>query len=419
MRLVQLGSDPEVAHNFTERIIIGTAEIADLQVRDPAVSRLHCEVTRDRGRARIRDLASRNGTSIDDVPILDAFLRAGAVVTIGSTRFRFEVGDQRIRIPLSGDEHFGAAVGRSAAMRRIFAQLAQVAATETTVLLIGETGTGKEVIAEAVRDASPRRDGPFIVVDCGATPPHLLESELFGHERGAFTSAAHARIGAFEAASGGTIFLDEIGELPLDLQPKLLRALAKREVKRIGSNDYRSVDVRVIAATNRDLRAEVDRRTFRSDLFYRLAVVEVLLPPLRERTDDLPILVDAILGDLRGDAAVKANLTSRESLGRLARHPWPGNVRELRNYLERSLVTGEPADLAPAIATAAVKATTAADIDPTVPIKLAREVWNNAFEREYLTRLLVHHNNNVRVAAASTGIDRAHLYRLLWKHGLR
>jgi DNA-binding NtrC family response regulator len=319
-------------------------------------------------------------------------------------------------------DRFGQLTGQSAAMRRVITQLERVAASDATVLLLGETGTGKEVAAESLHQESPRARGPFVVVDCGAIPAHLLESELFGHERGAFTGAVRARDGAFQAASGGTIFLDEIGELPRDLQPKLLRALSRRAVKPVGTEAYVEVDVRVIAATHRDLRREVDADRFRGDLYYRLAVVEVRLPPLRDRLGDLPLLVEAMLRESRASPAETSRLLSPAVLDRLAHQSWPGNIRELRNVIDRALAMGpwEPdAELAPDIAPE-LGATPAVGpaVDLSRPFKQARDEWTARFERAYLAALLEHHAGSIRPAARAAGIDRGHLYRLLARHGL-
>jgi DNA-binding NtrC family response regulator len=259
-------------------------------------------------------------------------------------------------------------------------------------------------------------------------PAHLLESELFGHERGAFTGAVRAREGAFQAASGGTIFLDEIGELPRDLQPKLLRALSRRAVKPVGTEAYVEVDVRVIAATNRDLRREVDADRFRGDLYYRLAVVEVRLPPLRERLGDLPLLVEAMLRESRASPAETSRLRSAAVLDRLARQSWPGNLRELRNALDRALAMGpwEPdAETAPELIPELIpelgpdaEPDAAPAVDLSRPFKQARDEWTARFERAYLAALLEHHAGSIRPAARAAGIDRVHLYRLLARHGL-
>jgi two-component system, NtrC family, response regulator GlrR len=438
MRLVPVDGGAAIA--LGDRAVIGTSELATVRIDDRTVSRLHCEIAVVGGRPRIRDLSSSNGTLVGDVEVIEAMLADGAVIRIGSRSFRFEVGTESHRRPLTRAQSFGKLCGRSLAMRRVFTQLEQAAATDSTVLLIAETGTGKEVAADAIQQASLRRDRPFIVVDCGAAPSELLESELFGHEKGAFTSAHTTRVGAFEAADGGTIFLDEIGELPIDLQPKLLRVLSKREIKRIGRNDYRPVDVRVIAATNRNLLDEVDRKNFRADLYYRLAVVEAHLPPLRERLEDLDLLVGAFCDELGVSGELRGRLTSRAVIRQLARHGWPGNVRELRNFVERSVVTGTMADLHPGLGNApapppppaespappaespaapAELADALAALDPAVRLKDARDRWNAAFEKRYLVNLLDAHQGNVRAAAAAAGIDRVYLYRLLWKHGVR
>ncbi|MET0388124.1 MAG: sigma-54 dependent transcriptional regulator [Polyangiales bacterium] len=321
--------------------------------------------------------------------------------------------------------HFGRLVGSAPVMRQLFEMLARAAASDATVLIEGETGTGKEVSAIAVHENSARRNGPFVVVDCGAIPAQLLESELFGFERGAFTGAIAARTGAFEAADGGTIFLDEIGELSLDLQPKILRALEGRKVKRVGSNTYAPIDVRVVAATNRNLREEVSAKRFRSDLYYRLAVLHIKLPSLRERKADLPALVDDVLIQLgAGTSAQAAAIRSREFIEMLGRYRWPGNVRQLRNYLERRVALGElvpppgsDTSIPPRPDPSALSQSPAIAVD--LPLRIAREEWTNQFEVRYLRALLERYDDNVTAAARAAGVNRVHFYRLLWKHGLR
>ena len=317
------------------------------------------------------------------------------------------------------DERFGRMVGRSPAMQTVFDMLGKAAPSDATILLEGETGTGKEVSAEAIHKGSPRRDKPFLVVDCGAMPPNLLESELFGHERGAFTGAISSRQGVFEAANGGTVFLDEIGELSIDLQPKLLRVLERREVRRVGTNNHVPVNVRLIAATNKSLREHVAAHKFRSDLYYRLAVVEVKLPPLRERAGDLPLLVDHIVRNLSAvDETTLSVVRSTQFLGALAQHNWPGNIRELRNYLERSVALH---DFAPPRSASGVVSAPGPEgaVNIGQPLREAREAWVSAFERRYLEELLRQHENRVSAAARAAGVDRIYFYRLLWKHGLR
>jgi two-component system, NtrC family, response regulator GlrR len=394
-----------------ERMVIGADARADLVIADAAMSKFHCEIRITDGAAVVRDLGSRNGTMIDRVPVIEAPLRDGAMLAVGRTQLRFNVGTREVEVPLSPRERFGRVIGRSAAMRATFAVLEAAAASDSTVLLQGESGTGKDLVAESMHAESARREGPFVVVDCGAIPANLLEAELFGFEAGAFTGATAQRIGAFENASGGTILLDEIGELALDLQPKLLRAIERREIQRIGAAQRVATDVRIIAATNRDLKTEVNARRFRSDLYFRLAVLVVTLPPLRDRAADIPLLVDALLDDLHaGESAMASALRCGELLPELLRHGWPGNVRELRNYIEACVVrqeratpatTGEPA------------------IDVALPLRVVRERWIRHIERRYLEQLLMIHGNNVSAAARAAGIDRVHLHRLLARVGLR
>src|SRR4051812_9296273 len=295
-----------------ERCAIGSHPSNDLVLDDSTVSRFHCELAISGASVRVRDLGSRNGTYLGDVQLTDALVPGGTVLRLGNSEIRIDVEDGQTELATSDRATFGALIGDSAVMREVFSQLEKIAASEATVLVEGETGTGKEGVAEAIHDASPRKDGPFIVLDCSAIPANLLESELFGHEPGAFTGATDRRIGAFEQASGGTLFLDEIGELPMELQPKLLRALESRDVRRVGGTKTIHCDLRIVAATNRDLRAEVNKGTFRADLYFRLAVVKVDLPPLRERAGDIPLLVTHLLQRLRATPAAIAELTSSE-----------------------------------------------------------------------------------------------------------
>jgi two-component system, NtrC family, response regulator GlrR len=400
-------------HEFAaERFVIGADPRADFVIDDASVSKFHCELRIEGGVTFVRDLGSRNGTRIDHVPVIEAPLRDGALLALGRTQLRFEVGSREVELALSPRERFGKLRGSSIAMRSVYPLLEAAASSTSTVLLQGESGTGKDLAAESIHLESSRRDAPFIVVDCGAIPGPLLEAELFGHEAGAFTGANAARIGAFEAAAGGTLLLDEIGELALELQPKLLRAIDRREVQRIGSTQRIPVDVRVIAATNRELKAEVNARRFRSDLYFRLAVLVVTMPPLRTRTTDIPMLVAAIL-DTLGDreSAMARSLAGGELLPELMRHGWPGNVRELRNYVESCLARQE------------FSLTTVPSVEPTidtsVTLRVLRERWLRHVERRYLEELLAVHGGNVSAAARAAGVDRVHMHRLLAKVGLR
>ncbi len=399
--------------------VIGTHPSADLVLRDSTVSRFHCQLTLAGDHVRLRDLDSRNGTLVNGVAIVEAKLLGDTTFALGHTQLRFEVAGDRVEVPLSKRDQFGALVGASLPMRAAFALLERAAECDSVVLLLGETGTGKEAAAESIHQASARKSGPFVVVDCGAIPPQLLESELFGHEKGAFTGATAARRGALEAAAGGTIFFDEIGELGAEMQTRLLRVLERREVKRVGADRYQPVDVRVIAATNRDLKLEVNARRFRADLYHRLAVLEVRMPPLRERRDDLPTLVEHLLKLLQASARPEAELLrSTEFQADLRRHDWPGNVRELRNHLERCLALHQRMPL-----TSELDAQPLGDEAPPVgadrPLKAAREEWLRSFERRYLEELVQNQGGNVAAAARAAGVARGYFYRLLWRHGLR
>ena len=402
-----------------DRCSIGSHERNHLVINDPTVSRFHCEIVIDGAGARVRDLGSRNGTVVDGVVVLEAFLRAGSLVRLGKTVVQFDLGMERNRLPLSEHTRFGSLSGMSAAMRATFALLERAAESDATVLLEGETGTGKSQAALSIHQSSARREGPFVVVDCGAVLGNLLESELFGHEKGSFTGATDRRLGAFEDASGGTLFLDEIGELPLDLQPKLLRALEAREIRRVGANAYRPIDVRVIAATNRDLRADVNTGRFRADLYFRVAVVTITMPPLRQRPEDIPALVEEILGSLRAPEEAVEPLRSPEVVAQLRRAAWPGNVRELRNYVERCLILRTIID--PGIDPGVEVGKPAGEghvVDPTAPYASERERAIAEFERRYFEGLLRLHGGKVAAAAEAAGMDRRYLYRLLRRHGI-
>jgi len=419
---LQVTAGPDAGKTYVpdgERTVVGTAEGAQLRLDDPTVSRFHAELASRDGAVVLKDLGSRNGVYIDGVRVTEAFLHSGAVIAVGQTRISFSLDERPVQVPMSTKDRFGIMVGRSLAMRRSFSLLERAAASDATVLLGGETGTGKEAAAESIHRESKRSGGPFIVVDCGAIPANLLESELFGHEKGAFTGADRARAGAFEEANGGTLFLDEIGELEPDLQPKLLRVLEKREIKRVGSAKHFPVDVRIVAATNRNLRAEVNAKGFRSDLYYRLAVVEVPLPALRERTEDLPMLVENLLSRLGiGQGPEGALVRTPEFHAALARHSRPGNVRELRNYVERCLALGEETPLGGGD-DGADPTGSPITIDTKVPLKQARDTWIAAFERAYLEKILAEQGGNVTAAARAAGVDRIHFYRLLWRSGLK
>jgi DNA-binding NtrC family response regulator len=406
------GPDRELSIDGGEaELAIGTAPANAMILSDTAVSRHHIAITPTPRGHLVRDLGSTNGTAINGVAIERAFLAPGATIAIGQSKLRFDPLGGEERAALSTDVRWGRALGASEAMRRIFAVLPKLADSDATILLEGETGTGKGLLAEAIHEASPRAAGPLIVLDCGAIPPTLIESELFGHERGAFTGASAARIGGFEAARGGTVFLDEIGELPLDMQPKLLRAIEDRVVKRVGGNEPVRLDIRIIAATNRDLRSEINQGRFRSDLYYRLNTFRLRIPPLRERREDIALLVAHFYRQLSpGGEPPPAEL-----LAELARHDWPGNVRELRAAVERAVLLGDPAVWRALSGDAPTTAEDGRFIDGT-SFRAAKERAIAAWEREYVRSLIALHDGNLSRAARAVRMDRNHLRELLRRH---
>jgi DNA-binding NtrC family response regulator len=401
------------------RVLEGVASIGShagntLVLNEPTVSRCHAEIRLEDERIVVRDLGSTNGTFVDGVRVREAFLRSGNVVRLGAAEVRFELDGRRHFLPVSDATRFGELVGGSAAMRRVFGVLEKAARTDSTLILEGETGTGKTRAAAALHELSSRASKPFLVVDCGALPPSLLEAELFGHEKGAFTGAAARRMGVFEEADGGTVLLDEIGELPLELQPRLLRVLEEKQVKRLGQNRWTPVDVRILAATHKDLRAEVNAGRFRADLYFRLAVLKVSMPALRERPEDIPEVAKALLEQLGARPQRHPALFAPDFLGSLARPSWKGNVRELRNYLERCLTFEEPMPLTESEHGSAAPASWAG-----TPIALARQRVVESFERVYLAQLLARHDGKVAQASKEAGVDRVYLYRLMRKYGLK
>jgi transcriptional regulator with GAF, ATPase, and Fis domain len=410
-------TDARGAHAVTlqQRAVIGSAPNANVVVADPAVSKLHVDIEpRDDG-IWLRDLGSRNGTFIEGILVREGCVPPGATIRVGSTEIRATRGAIATDVELWPDERFGDMLGRSTVMRELFAALARVAPTDSSVLVQGETGTGKELVARAIHGRSSRGGGPFVVVDCSALPESLLESELFGHARGAFTGAVAPREGAFEAAEGGTVFLDEIGEVPIAVQPKLLRVLEARTVRRLGEIEHRPVDVRFIAATHRNLRAMVNAGAFRDDLYFRLSVLPIVVPPLRERVEDIPLLAQAFLA--RTGAAWPADTP----VGDLMQRPWLGNVRELRSFVERALVFGGKRAMTMAASDEAARpagAPSGLGVSIEQPLKEAREAWMDRFERQYVELLLERHGRNVAAAAQAAEVHRTYLYRLIVKHGL-
>ena len=416
------GSRKGYARPLGDRCTIGKAPDNDLVLPDDTVSRRHCELVREGSSVRVRDLESTNGVRVDGTRVKDAVLSPGAVLKVGEVEVAVRPATMRQDILPSEKSSFGPALGQSLAMRTIFGVLERIAPTEATVLLMGETGTGKDVLARAIVEHSSRKNGPFVVVDCGAVSYSLIESELFGHERGAFTGAVASRQGAFELADGGTLFLDEIGELPLDVQPKLLRVLEMREFRRVGGNKPLKTDVRVIAATKRDLEREVRAGKFREDLYFRLAVVPITVPPLRTRREDIPVLARSVL--IAASQGAEPLPITDDALSALSAHDWPGNVRELRNVLERAIYmaratgTGELGSIALGSG-GAVATESAFHFDAGQSYRDTRARYENEFERRYVKWLLSRHGGNVSAAARDARMDRKHLSDLAKKHGIR
>jgi len=409
----------------TEPVIVGRNAACQIVVDDGKVSAVHAEFVATPFGVRLRDLGSRNGTWVGGVRVGDVFLSANTKVRLGETEVLFEaMRPEKVAIPAI--PQFGPLVGQSPPMRAIFDRLSKVSPTDLTVLIQGETGTGKELVAQAIHLASNRAKKPFVVVDCGSIPPTLAEATLFGHERGAFTGAVGKRLSPFEEAAGGTIFLDELGELPLEVQPKLLRALAERRVKSVGGSNYREVDVRVLAATRRDLVRAVNAGTFRSDLYFRVAQVKIEMMALRQRLEDIPVLVRRMLKDLGDESAYER--VSTTTLERLMRHDWPGNVRELRNAVAVAFALNtddEEIDVAAHLgALSEGPAATSAGAGNIAmsfrgrPFQEAKRDVLARFERDYFAALADDSKGNVSEMARRAGMERAHVRAYLRRHGI-
>ncbi len=389
---------------------VGKAPDCDLVLTDRAVSSTHLLVEPTPHGVRVTDTGSTNGTFYRGARVTAVVLQVQAVLRVGRTELRLQLADAPTeKLPPSEAESFGGLRGTSLPMRELFARLERIARTNADVLIQGETGTGKELCARALHQQGERRAGPFEVCDLAAMSASLCESELFGHVKGAFTGAVGDRAGVFERAAGGTVFLDEVAEMPLELQPRLLRVLEAREVKRLGADELIPVDVRVVTATHRRLTEEVDAGRFRKDLHFRLAAMTVELPPLRDRPEDVPMLVDEFVKEL----GKPPSHISTHTRGLLCDYAWPGNVRELRNVVARVVSLGG-GELLPRSQTAVPR-----EAEQELRFKEAKEELIDAFEREYLERLLKRFDNNVTHAASAAGITRVYLQKLMKKHGLR
>lgn len=421
------GSDTGVTFTIDasrpQRVLVGTSAACDVKLADRRASRRHLSLEIAGRRLRVTDLDSTNGTFVDGVAITGAFLSGGEIVRLGATALRVDPEASEPAPAPPAASRFGRTVGQSDAMRRLYPLCERLAASNVTVIIEGETGTGKEVLAESIHEEGPRRDGPFVVFDCTAVAASLLESALFGHEKGSFTGAVATRRGVFEEANGGTLLIDEIGDLELSLQAKLLRVLQRAEVRRVGGDRAIPVDVRVLAATRRDLDREVQAGRFRDDLFFRLAVARIELPPLRERRGDIALLAEHFWKSLGGDAAG----IPYEVLRRWEDSTWPGNVRELHNAVARQIALGAlaavdmsrsgPETMRPPPSTSAPAPAPAKDfMDQVValdlPLAPARQRVLDEFERRYLERMLDNHGGSVTKAAQASGIASRY-FRLL------
>jgi transcriptional regulator with GAF, ATPase, and Fis domain len=413
---VRIGSDPEL----------------DITLDDRAVSREHLAIrSGEHGRTLI-DLGSTNGTFIGELRIDRVTMSDPVTVRVGKTTLSLRPLGEHVEQELSTQDRFGRMLGNSAGMREMFAVLEKVAASDLTVLIEGETGTGKELAADGLHTQSGR-PGAFVTLNCGAIPRELIESELMGHVKGAFTGAVTDRPGAFISADNGTLFLDEVGELPLDMQAKLLRVLERREIKPVGSDSVVQVNVRVVAATNRSLANEAERGAFRSDLYFRLAVVVVRIPPLRTRLDDLTLLVSHIHRELNRRRMAVGQLPLEPlddtALSILKKYEFPGNVRELRNIVERWSVLGPSAAPGnPAVRSGVTESGAEsmsgglAPVEDTLlelPYHEAKEAWVERFERAYVSAALDRAGGNVSQAARETDVDRRHLQRLMARYDIK
>ena len=405
-----------------ERLRVGAHSSNDLVLaEDRTASRHHFEIQYTERGYLVIDLNSTNGTWLDGRRIERAYLSQGSQIRAGQTTLSFAPIDEEVTVEPDRDGELCGMVGQSVKMRQIFGLIKKIAPMDVSVVIQGETGTGKELVARAIHELSGRKRGPMVVLDCGAIPPNLIESELFGHEKGAFTGAVASRPGAFERANDGTIFLDEFGELRTDLQPKLLRVLENREVRRVGGNEVQEVNVRVIAATNRDLVKEIQTGNFREDLYFRLSVINIQLPPLRQRREDIPHIIRKELGDPEIVARHGKKHVSAQAMNVLMQYTWPGNIRELMNVISHVLTfsDGEIIDLQHLPARVQGQhQEQPLPFNEHLSFKDAKEQLLENFEREYIGQVLKRCDGNISRAARESGLHRKSIERLVKKYAL-
>lgn len=428
------------------RMSIGSLDTADIKLIHPTISRQHAYIEMEERGYRLIDRDSKNGVFINQVRVLDALLSDGDLIRVGEIHLVFRVQKEQAKaLQLWSSPTFGELYGQSTLMRELFALLYRVSQSDINVLIEGESGTGKELAARAIHQYSQRSSQALVVFDCSSVPTQLIESELFGHVKGSFTGATEHRQGAFLKANGGTLFLDEIGELPLELQPKLLRALERNEIKAVGADSYTSVNVRIISATHRKLDQEVEQKSFRLDLFYRLTVVKVLMPALRKHREDIPGLVDRMIQTM----ASSPREVSYKTMNLLMQHEWLGNVRELKNYVQKAIALSSPEQktletqfILPHELEYINQAQSQTDSNQdshfpnkseiieseqslTWPLDLSREFKDvksdliDQFERVYWGSLMQKYENNISAAARAAGIHRKSAEYIVKKLGLR
>jgi DNA-binding NtrC family response regulator len=409
-----LGSSVVIEPGQPSPLLVGSGPACHLRLADPLVSRRHLSIDVQGRAIHALDLRSTNGVLVNGVAILEALLHGGEILRLGATKLRLDLVSQSESVTLPSATSFGRVLGSSVAMRRLYGLCERLSESSLSVLIEGETGTGKELLAEALHENGPRARGPFVVFDCTSVPPSLVESDLFGHEKGAFTGAVEARKGVFEQAHGGTLLIDEIGDLDVALQPKLLRALERSEIKRVGGERSIPIDVRIISATRRDLDREVQAGRFRDDLFHRLAIARIALPPLRSRREDVRPLAAAFCRSMGAiETAIPESL-----LAQWEDYAWPGNVRELRNAVARHLAIGDVLDrpFSAPIDGPGRSPFAAGFLESILQEQLsffaAKERVVGEFERRYVSEVLSRHGGNVVRAAEASGLARRQFQRI-------